>query len=140
MALPSQTLPGLGELLAAGFVRAGDAAELYGGDGAALPDAGARQTASPTTGQTVNMTNSSFTGFLYLTPAGTIAALTVALPAEANSILGQVRRITTSQAITALTLTQQGGGQTILGAPAGLTAGQTIAVMKVAANTWAVHA
>lgn len=51
----------------------------------------------------------------YITPAGTIAAMTWRLPASADSKVGMIRRIFTTQTITALTLNTVGGG-TIQGA------------------------
>lgn len=138
MALRPQTSPLLRELLALGVLRMGDSGDVYGPDNVAVTPVGPMQTNSPIAGATVNMVDDARSGTLYLTPAGTLATLTVALPSDAKSVLNQEEKIISSQAITALTLTQIGGGQTILGAPAGMTAGQTLICTKVAANTWAV--
>ncbi len=91
------------------------------------------QAASPTAGQTVVMTDSAVDGTLYLTPAGTLATLTVTLPTEVNSRIGQIRRIGTSQALTLLTI---GGATTILGNVTTLALGASASFQKVAANTW----
>lgn len=92
------------------------------------------QTASPTTGQTVVMNDNSIDGLLYLTPAGTLATLTVTLPTNANSRLGQTRRLSTTQDLTALTVNVAGG--TVVNSPTTLLANSTVAFQKVATNTW----
>lgn len=131
MALQS-TLAGLRDLLAAGFLRF----DMQSGfttlpDGTTLTD---RQLASPATGATVQMTDNSKDGILQLTPAGTIAALTLTLPAEANTRLGQVRRIFSSQNVTALTIQ---GATTIYNNVTTMAAGDCIAFVKVGPNMWA---
>lgn len=90
------------------------------------------QTATPTTGQTVVMNDNTLDGVLYLTPAGTLATLTVTLPTNANSRLGQIRRLSTTQELTGLTI----NGGTVLNSPTTLTANGTVAFQKVAASTW----
>lgn len=94
----------------------------------------AQQLATPTTGQTVVMTADNRDRILWLTPAGTIAALTVTLPTEATSRIGQRALIGTSQAITALTVN---GATTIYNASLSPVIGDTFEYIKVAANTWA---
>lgn len=90
--------------------------------------------ATPTTGQTVAVTNDSRDRTLWLSPAGTLAALTITFPSDANSRLGQIVRLGSSQVITALTL----NGATILNTAATLaSAGDMYSFQKVAANTWA---
>lgn len=91
------------------------------------------QSASPTTGSTVVMTDDSNNGTLVLTPAANLAALTVQLPSDANSALLQIRRISTTKSITALTMT---GATTILDAPASMNSGDLVSFQKTAANTW----
>lgn len=91
-----------------------------------------------TAGQTIAAPDTPQNSVVYLKPAGTLATLTVNLPSNANSQLGQEVKIISTQALTALTLGQIGGGATILGAPAGMTAGQTLIATKVEANTWAI--
>lgn len=95
------------------------------------------QSASPLTGTTV--TGSTVTGSsdldVYLTPAGTLATLTMAFPSDANSWIGQVLRVLTTQAVTALTVS--GSGATIYGtAVTALTAGQVVSYKKLASNVW----
>lgn len=97
----------------------------------------------PTAGQTVAFADTPQNTVKYMDPAGTLATLTVNLPSNANSVIGQEVKLVSSQAITALTLGVIGGGGTaILGAPAGMTAGQTLIFTKVAgvaggASVWA---
>ena len=91
------------------------------------------QSVSPTTGQTVAATSDDKDRTLVLTPAGTLAALTITFPGNATSRLGQRFSVTTSQAITALSIT---AGQTVTGAPAGLAANDFITFQKIAASTW----
>jgi len=68
-----------------------------------------------------------------LTPAGTLAALTVTLPNEASSALGQTVAIFSSQTITALTIN---GATTIRNNPTTMVGGTKIFLRKVRANTW----
>jgi putative copper export protein len=70
----------------------------------------ASQYASPLTGATVAVTVAG-NAWLILTPAGTIAALTVTLPQ--SPVDGDTLRVTSSQTITTLTL----GGGTVSGGP-----------------------
>lgn len=91
------------------------------------------QLSSPTTGQTVAATSDDKDRTLSLTPAGTLAALTITFPSNASSRIGQLLCVTTSQAVTALSIT---AGQTITGAPAGLAANDFITFQKIAASTW----
>lgn len=91
------------------------------------------QTATPTTGQTVVMTDSSQSGTLYLTPAGTLAALTVTLLSNANSVIGQIRRIGTNNIITTLTIN---GAASILGTVTTIALGVSASFQKVASDTW----
>lgn len=92
------------------------------------------QSATPTVGQTVNVVGSVINNVLLaLTPAGTLATLTVALPNDASSFIGQVVRVSTSAAVTLLTVN---GAASILNAPAALLAGANIGFQKTAADTW----
>lgn len=78
---------------------------------------------TPLTGTTVQCpSGSQVAENVVLDPAGTLAALTVALPTA--PVDGQRILIPTTQAITALTLTTSTG--TIMNAPTSLSAGQTI--------------
>lgn len=93
------------------------------------------QAASPTVGQTVTMTDDAVDGTLYLTPAGTLLTLTVALPSNAASRVGQIRRIVTSQVLTGLTVTA--ASASILGAPTTLALGGYVSFQKMASGQWA---
>ncbi len=64
---------------------------------------------------------------------GTIATLTVTLPTDGNSRIGQVRRVSSTQIVTALTVD---GATTIHNNPTTLAANATKQFMKVAANEW----
>lgn len=87
----------------------------------------------PTTGQTVQMTDNGFDGTLFIDPAGTINTLTVVFPSAANSILGQIRFLGTSQGITNLTLS----GGTFLNMIPSLNANDCFAFQKVKnPDTW----
>jgi hypothetical protein len=58
---------------------------------------------------------------MILTPAGTLAALTLNLPSCSAGVDGQENYVKTSQTITALTVTATAG--TVLGAPTTLLPG-----------------
>lgn len=89
------------------------------------------QTATPTTGQTVVMTNDDMNGTLYLKPAGTLAELTVTLPSAA--VPGQIRRIATTREITDFTIN---GATNIYGNATSLAAGDCISYQFMETNTW----
>lgn len=93
------------------------------------------QTSSPTTGQTVNITATNKDVNYWATPAGAIAALTISLPADGVTQLGQIITYGSSQAVAALTVNVSGG--TIFGVIGNLAIGDFYAVQKVSANTWA---
>lgn len=98
-----------------------------------MPAGQVYDTAEPTTGQTVVMTDDNRDGMLFMNPAGPLAAVTVQLPSEAKSRLGQIRRIASSKAVTILTVS---GATTIYNAPAALAVGDGFTLLKIAANTW----
>ena len=120
--------------------------ELYPGDEAVILFDGANffamvsqyaaavQTASPLTGTTVTLNADPAEKILVLTPAGTIAALTIAFPADSSTMIGQSITIFSTQIITALTVN---GATNIFNAPTSMTAGQKFTLQKMAANTWA---
>jgi len=89
--------------------------------------------APPSTGGTVTVTNTGMSGLTVVNPAGTLATLTISLPADAASQIGQIERIAFLKAITLLTIS---GATTILGAPLAAVLGDNIGFQKVAANTW----
>lgn len=81
---------------------------------------GAYANVSPLTGTSVVIPN-NVSNYL-ITPAGTIAALTVTMPSAPTD--GQVVRISSSQTVTALTL-NGAAGQTISNAPTAITISTT---------------
>lgn len=87
----------------------------------------ASQYASPLTGATVQVKVAG-DSWLILTPAGTLAALTVALPI--SPVDGDVLRVTSSQTITALTLSG-----TVLGAPTTMGAATPFALAYDGVNS-----
>ena len=108
-------------------------ATITGVTAAQLRDAGGYVVAAPVSGSTVQAANNA--SMLSLQPAGTIAALTVALPTVPFD--GQRVQIFSSQAITALTLTASPGTVSAAGAVTALTAGQSIEYFYVASTaTW----
>lgn len=91
------------------------------------------QAASPTTGQTVVATDDDKDRTIVLTPAGTLAALTITFPSDGASRLGQLLKITTSQAITAFSFT---AGPTVNGFPSSAAVNDFFTFQKIAANAW----
>lgn len=87
---------------------------------------------SPLTGTTI--TSAAGTSNLVLTPAGTIAALTVALPPAATNVDGAIFTISTSQTVTALTVTA-GVGNSLISSPTTLTANNDVSFIWRASNT-----
>lgn len=83
---------------------------------------GAYQYAAPATGNTVTV--AANVSNLVLDPAGTIATLTVALPAASALIDGQTLHISSSQTVTALTMSA-GSGTSISNSPTALTISTT---------------
>ncbi len=103
------------------------------GGGAAPASANTVAASSPTSGQTVSFANNGVDQTLYLTPAGTLAALTVTLPSNASSRIGQAVVIATTQTITALTVN---GATNIINNPTTLTGGSAVMLQKMANDTW----
>lgn len=62
----------------------------------------------PVTGATVSVRDDGTSTWLLLKPAGTLATLTIELPAVANATDGQTVLVTSSQTITALTVDGNG--------------------------------
>lgn len=91
-----------------------------------------QQLASPTTGQTVVITETAVDVDLWLTPAGPIAALTVTLP---NGFVGQRATIASNQPITALTIN---GATTIFNPLTTLSIGDAFQMQKIGSSIW-VH-
>ena len=116
------------------MLRAAGPSAVSSADAATLaPLLDANQSVSPTTGQTVVLTNNNLDGSCAITPAGLLAALTITLPTEGASRINQERDIYISQAITALTI---GGAVSIVGNITTSIANTWITAKKVAANTW----
>lgn len=78
------------------------------------------QYAAPLTGGTVTLPANTQNTWLVITPAGTIAALTIILPDGALAAHNQEILVFCSQIVTALTLTA--ANATVLGAPTAFTA------------------
>lgn len=95
------------------------------------------QTIVPISGDTISMDDNSLNGGLYINPAGTLATLTVNLPSNVASALGQTRTITSAKTLTVITTNQIGGGVTLLNPVLSMTAGDSVTYRKVAANLWA---
>lgn len=80
------------------------------------------QYAAPLTGTTVAVAPT--TGSMVIDPAGTIAALTLTLPAATALTDGQQLAISSSQTVTALTITP-GSGTTVSNSPTAITISTT---------------
>jgi hypothetical protein len=74
----------------------------------------------PTAGQTITVTDDGLDRWMKFIPAGTLATLTVTLPADENASDGQQILVTSTAAVTALTV--NGNGATVNGAPSSLSA------------------
>lgn len=85
---------------------------------------------SPTNGATVTLPNQARDMIAYITPAGGLLALTLALPSDASTIVGQTISVFLSQPITVLTTSN------VLNAPVSLVLNSGFEIMKVATNTW----
>jgi hypothetical protein len=86
---------------------------------------------TPVAGATVAMTGNS----LYLTPAGTLATLTIKLPP--SPIAGQTVAIVSTAAVTTLTMQTAAGGA-VAGAPTALVANTEVRMRWVNATVgWA---
>lgn len=94
------------------------------------------QTFTPSTGGTVSASDSSIDQFLIINPATSLASLSLNLPSNASSRIGQLIGITCSQSVASVTLNQIGGGASLLSAPAAFLPGDYYLVTKTLANTW----
>lgn len=106
------------------------------GSGAALlPKTNIVSASSPVTTATVTAGTGKINETFYLTPAGTIAALTFVFPSNANSSIGQKLILVSHQIVTALTVSSS--GLTLQGtAVTALAVDTPIIWQKVAASTW----
>lgn len=94
---------------------------------------------SPTTGQTVSAGTAKRDETLYITPAGTLLALTIELPASASSRVGQIVRGFISQIITGLTVQVAGSGTIVGSTPVTSAVNSTFAYQCVSVSdngTW----
>ena len=90
---------------------------------------------TPTTGTTLTANPDRQNDVQYIAPAGTIAALTYVFPSDANSRIGQVIQLYSTQTVTALTITST--SLTLVGtALSAMTAHTLYSWKKVAAATW----
>jgi hypothetical protein len=97
------------------------------------------QDSSPTTGQTVTVSAVKASSMNYITPAGTLAALTLALPSSVNAQRGMICRFFITQIITSLTVNTTGGGTIIGTAPDTSAVNSSFAyecVSTAGAGTW----
>lgn len=95
---------------------------------------------SPTTGQTVSAGTTKVDETLYITPAGTLLALTISLPASANSRVGQIVRGFISQIITTLIVNVSGSGTVVGSTPVTSSVNSFFAYQCVSTSgngTWA---
>jgi hypothetical protein len=93
---------------------------------------------TPTTGGTITLTAKG-DETVYITPAGTLATLTVTLPAAASMTVGDRKTIYFSQIITALTVNSTGTGTiagTALTAAAAATSYEYVCVSTASTGTW----
>lgn len=86
-----------------------------------------------TTGSTITVAQSSADILVVIQAAGTLATLTIAIPADANTSIGQVIRVYSQVAITLLTIN---GEVTISGAPTSMNAGDNFGLQKSLSNTF----
>lgn len=90
---------------------------------------------TPVTTDTITINILSKDETIVLTPAGTLAALTLLFPSNANSRIGQIVRVVSHQIIT--TLTVSSSGLTLLGtAVTALAVDTPVSFEKIAASTW----
>lgn len=94
---------------------------------------------SPTTGQTVSANTDKKEETLYITPAGTLLALTFSLPSAANSRAGQIIRGFISQIVTGLTVAVAGSGAVVGALPVTSAVNSSFAyqcVSTAGSGTW----
>ena len=92
----------------------------YIAENATVGDGKVIQYAAPTTGSTVAISGTTNSVWLVLTPAATIATLTITLPLASTCVGGQELLVNSTQTITTLTIGANGGA--VVGAPATLAA------------------
>lgn len=145
----------INQLNAADSVKAGDLVPVYiqtNGDArkvamsviasyinstlASVDSKNTQYSAPSATGFTVNVTDSSSSVWLVLTPTGTMAAGTIKLPSSSNAVDKQEVLVNSTQAVTSLTV--DGNGATaVTGAPTTLAANAFFTVRYDAVtSTW----
>lgn len=92
----------------------------YIAENATVGDGKVIQYAAPTTNSTVAISGTSNSVWLVLTPAATIATLTITLPVASTCVGGQELLVNSTQTINTLTIGANGGA--VVGAPSTLTA------------------
>lgn len=90
------------------------------GQSIATQDNKITQYAAPLTGSTLQVTDSQNSVWLVLTPAGTLAALTLKLPLMSNVLDRTEILVNSTQALTSLSF--DANGATVIGAPSTLAA------------------
>lgn len=93
----------------------------------------ALQTATPTTGQTVTMTDDDRDRTLWIKPAAPLLALTIVFPTSATSRLGRIVRIGCTKAVTTLALS---GPVSILNAEVAFAINDIFSYQEVETDTW----
>lgn len=91
------------------------------------------QHASPLSGDTVVMNNTQRVNTLWLTPAGALATLTITLPNDVSTELGQIVFIGSTKAVAALTIN---GASVIFNAATSLLANELLSFQKIDLDTW----
>ena len=86
---------------------------------------------TPTTGQTITIPDLPQDMFVYIAPAGLLLALTIVLPTDAMSFVGQTIRVFCTQPVTALTINPVTPVLSSLALNGGFT------LQKVTSNSWA---
>lgn len=94
------------------------------------------QRVTPLTGATVTVL--PLVERLVVTPAGTIATLTVVLPAAADAVDGEQIEVQSSQTVTALTVTSSGASAVAAPSTIGAAQGFTLRYDAVATRWWRV--
>jgi hypothetical protein len=134
--MPALTISGVDTNIGISIYGRGTGAVSLGNSGSPMSEAGvafnnAYSYATPITGGTV--TYSGGKTLVVIDPGGTLATLTVTLPACSATNDGQTASFSTSAALTALTVNAAAG--TVKAAPSSAVAGQTAAFICHAGNT-----
>lgn len=90
---------------------------------------------TPVTGATIAFNDTDRSQVMYITPAGTLATLTITFPSATQSRVGQTLTVVCTQIVTALTLSSSGG--TFLNALTAFVANGAAQYRKVSSTVWA---